>query len=162
VDDGRQPVQRADEQDAVVPLARDPRQHAGRRVPRAAQVPLDVLAGRDHLLLLAPVHPVEADLGVQVNVDLIRVHRHGARQRRQRPADVGQAPVLPPQRPWAADRRLGGRAAPRSTPTPGSPSTSLRVWSRGGPATRSGGTWADRVLVNPVQHGAPAGLMEHP
>ena len=49
----------------------DPGDATSDSVAGPSEVVLDVLAGRHHLTLKPAIHPVEADLRVEVDVDLV-------------------------------------------------------------------------------------------
>lgn len=68
---------------------------SGGGVQRPAKVTLDVLAWRHHLFLLAAIHPIRADTGVQMDVDLVEIDRNfPGFDSLNRAADGGQTPVL--------------------------------------------------------------------
>ena len=72
----QQPLQGLDKQQAVLPFALHMVNAPRLDIQSPADIPLDVLARRHHLFLLAAVHPVRTDLGVQVNVHLVKIDRH--------------------------------------------------------------------------------------
>ena len=74
--DLEQTLQRQEEQQAVLPYARRIVNASRFGVQGSAYIPLDVLPRRHHFLLFAAIHPIRADLGVQMNVDLVKIESH--------------------------------------------------------------------------------------
>src|SRR5438105_8006793 len=104
-------VQQGDEQAAALPFPFDPSQQPGTYVEGTSQVTFDVLPRRDHFLLLTAYHPIPADFGIQMNVDLVFIKRPLlARQRRQQSAECRKPAGLDYGTPRATYRR--------SCPTP--------------------------------------------
>lgn len=66
-------VEQAAEEQAVLSLAVDPGELSSGRIEGASDIVLLILAGRDDHALLPVVHPVEANLRIEVDVDLVCV-----------------------------------------------------------------------------------------
>ncbi len=104
------------EQQAVLLGAACPNQPSAPNIQRAGQIAFLVLPGRKDFFLCSPVHPIQSDLGVQVDVHLVFVAGHFVgRQFVQQMADPSQTPLFGPFRPRAIDH------CPRSA----TPSTNL-------------------------------------
>jgi len=93
-------VEHGAEERAVLLGRFDPGDPASLDVPRASEIVLLILAGREHPALVAAIHPIEADLGIEMNVDFIGVENWllvgaGAAQTQQLIEDAAFATVRP-------------------------------------------------------------------
>jgi len=101
-------VEKIQEQQAVLPLAFDISEPPRLGVPRAREVALLVAPRGQDLLLLPTPHPVQSDLGIEVDVDLVEVeHDFVGREILDQPLNLPQATRSMPLLPGALDNRFG-------------------------------------------------------
>src|ERR1700730_11754542 len=99
-------VEEIPEQVAVFLLCLHPVNLAGAHVLRSSQITLLVLPRRHGLFLLPMAHPIQANLGIQMHIDLVFVDRDfAARQGREQPPQRVDAPGFYRGKPRTLDAR---------------------------------------------------------
>src|SRR3989304_6355087 len=99
-------LQQGDKQVTAFARPLHPYQFPRRRVHGSGQVAFDVLSRRQDLLLLSAHHPVQTDLGIQVNIHFVLVDRYVTlRQGREQLPEEANPLVFPAFRPGATHDR---------------------------------------------------------